>query len=188
MSSSQIKEQSSKNNYYAIISGLCASSASFFGKLSGNIPEDSNFQVDISDYASFVIKKINKIKMNSLNILFQNIWIIRGICFILMILCNILVWSFFVKALHSTGGTIVATVTSAASNYIISVGILHYISNFWHFFEILKLIKHFLQFVLGVLIFDEKITLNSVIGLSFILIGLTFISKNDTTKNENKTK
>lgn len=34
---------------------------------------------------------------------------------------NALVWTFFVKALHQKGGSLVATVTSAATNYAASV-------------------------------------------------------------------
>lgn len=48
---------------------------------------------------------------------------IQILCFILMIICNAMVWTFFVKAMHEDGGTLVATVTSAATNYCCSVGV-----------------------------------------------------------------
>lgn len=39
----------------------------------------------------------------------------------LMLLSNGMVWTFFVKALHSQGGSVVATVTSSTTNFLISV-------------------------------------------------------------------
>lgn len=39
----------------------------------------------------------------------------------LMLLSNGMVWTFFVKALHSKGGSVVATVTSSTANFLISV-------------------------------------------------------------------
>lgn len=41
----------------------------------------------------------------------------------MMVLCNVFVWTFFVKALHQPGGSIVATVTATATNYCCSVDI-----------------------------------------------------------------
>lgn len=40
-----------------------------------------------------------------------------------MILCNAGVWTLFVKALQSSDSSLVATVMSAASNYLISVSL-----------------------------------------------------------------
>lgn len=75
--------------YYGFLTGLCAASASVFGKLSG-----SSFIVD---------------------------WfIIRVILFSLMILSNIGVCTFFVKALHQCSSSLRATVISSSSNYILS--------------------------------------------------------------------
>lgn len=45
----------------------------------------------------------------------------RATFFGIMLLCNAMVWTFFVKALHSSGGSLVATVCSAATNYFVSV-------------------------------------------------------------------
>lgn len=48
-------------------------------------------------------------------------WSLKIICVVLMVLCNVIVWTFFVKALHQRGGSIVATVCSTATNYCGSV-------------------------------------------------------------------
>lgn len=40
-----------------------------------------------------------------------------------MVICNMLVWTNFVKAMHAKDGPIVATVVSAATNYCLSVSV-----------------------------------------------------------------
>lgn len=50
-------------------------------------------------------------------------WSLKIICIVMMVLCNVFVWTFFVKALHQPGGSIVATVTATATNYCCSVDI-----------------------------------------------------------------
>lgn len=59
-----------------------------------------------------------------------------------MVLCNVFVWTFFVKALHQRGGSIVATVCSTATNYCGSVGLKHwYLSVSFHFENTEKCIR-----------------------------------------------
>lgn len=67
-----------------------------------------------------------------------------------MILCNGLVWTFFVKALHDRGGSLIATVVSAACNYCVSAG-------------------------LGCLIFGETTSTIFWLGTLMVLAGLILI-------------
>uniref|UniRef100_A0A182QAF5 EamA domain-containing protein n=1 Tax=Anopheles farauti TaxID=69004 RepID=A0A182QAF5_9DIPT len=87
--------------YYAIIAGLCASSASLFGKLTANTDRLVKI-LGLSDWpASETIAQI--------------------LCVLIMILLNGCVWRFFVKALHAgSGSTLRASLTSAATNYVAS--------------------------------------------------------------------
>ncbi|XP_031640411.1 uncharacterized protein LOC116352162 isoform X2 [Contarinia nasturtii] len=85
--------------YFAIISGLFGTAASVFGKLIQikDIQFDSN-QTDLFWRCSF-----------------------KAVYISLMVLCNMFVWTFFVKSLHQPGGSIVATVTSTATSYCFSI-------------------------------------------------------------------
>uniref|UniRef100_A0A1B0CKV1 Putative dual specificity protein phosphatase n=1 Tax=Lutzomyia longipalpis TaxID=7200 RepID=A0A1B0CKV1_LUTLO len=48
-------------------------------------------------------------------------WSLKGLCVGIMIILNALVWTFFVKALHSSrGGSTSATVVSSGTNYFAS--------------------------------------------------------------------
>ncbi|CAD7081135.1 unnamed protein product [Hermetia illucens] len=129
------EDQHLGKSYFALVAGGCASAASFFGKLSGEIDAASNL----------------------------NIWIVRATCIGLMLLCNAMVWTFFVKALHSKGGTLRATVMSAATNY-------------------------FLSYILGILVFHEEITSLKALGISLILAGLLLIVKEETVIEDTRKK
>lgn len=101
-------------------------------------------------------------------------WSCKIVCIILMVLCNVLVWIFFVKALHQRGGSIVATVCSTATNYCGSVS--------W--FERKKanskinrdILPNHWQAIVGNLIFGETISMIWWLGSTFVIIGLMFIS------------
>ncbi|XP_058457192.1 transmembrane protein 42 [Malaya genurostris] len=123
--------------YYAVVSGICASSASFFGKLS-----------------SFGEQLADNIGNKQLKLLIQIL------CIGTMVLLNACVWRFFVKALHTNGGTLVASLVSAATNYTASA-------------------------ILGWLIFHEQTSVWWWIGTAFVLGGLLLIVNDD---EEEKTK
>ncbi|XP_058837925.1 transmembrane protein 42 [Topomyia yanbarensis] len=120
--------------YYAIVSGLCASSASFFGKL-------SSFGEQLADNMG------NK----------QPQLFLQVLCLSIMVLLNACVWRFFVKALHTNGGTLVASLVSAATNYAASA-------------------------ILGWLIFHEQTSYWWWIGTAFVLGGLLLIVHDDEEK------
>lgn len=60
--------------------------------------------------------------------LLQLEFLAQVLCIVIMVLLNACVWRFFVKALHTNGGTLVASLVSAATNYTVSVStyITHY--------------------------------------------------------------
>ncbi|XP_039439391.1 transmembrane protein 42 [Culex pipiens pallens] len=117
--------------YFAIISGLCASSASFFGKL-------SSLGQEIAENAGY--KQFELLAQIA--------------CIVIMVLLNACVWRFFVKALHSDGGTLVAALVSAATNYTASA-------------------------LLGWFIFDERTSFLWWIGTALVLAGLLLIVNDD---------
>ncbi|XP_065079511.1 transmembrane protein 42 [Ochlerotatus camptorhynchus] len=126
--------------YYAIVSGLCASSASFFGKLS-----------------SLGQQLAENVGNKELELLAQ------VLCIVIMVLLNACVWRFFVKALHTNGGTLVASLVSAATNYTVSA-------------------------LLGWLIFNEKTSCLWWIGTALVLGGLLLIVSDDESAAPDKVK
>ncbi|XP_049545622.1 transmembrane protein 42 [Anopheles darlingi] len=113
---------------YAVIAGLCASSASLFGKLTSNSQ-----------------RVAENIGLPGWHLLAQ------VLCVAIMILLNGCVWRFFVKALHTgNGSSLVASLVSAATNYVASA-------------------------LLGWLIFDEQSTIVWWFGTSLVLAGLLLI-------------
>lgn len=90
-----------------------------------------------------------------------------------------MVWTFFVKALHSKGGSLLATVTSAGTNYCFSVSTLY--------FCILNLIKFFKAF-LGCFIFGEATSALWWLGTLLVLSGLVLLSLDTENSKENKEK
>lgn len=132
-----------------------------------------------------------------------------------MVICNIFVWTFFVKALHEHGGSVVATVTSTATNYCFSVNwkielkissfeflfetkrnetnhnstlITNWILNFVRSQEILNLIYWFrflVQAIVGNWIFGEQVTVLWWFGTSLVVIGLVFVSLGNKDQIEN---
>ncbi|XP_059608049.1 transmembrane protein 42 [Phlebotomus argentipes] len=125
---------------FAILAGLCAAGASVFGKLSSTVET----QVRVTMCSEY---------MNTLTINLQVFlgWTVVACCLILMIVLNALVWTFFVKALHAGGGSVVATSVSSGTNYFASA-------------------------LLGWMIFGESTTLLWWFGTSLILTGIILIS------------
>jgi hypothetical protein len=100
------------NSNYAFVAGIFASLASFFGKL---ITGD-NVRFPRKD--EFGLRGLFHIQYY-----FQDL-LLKIACCVAMVTCNAMVWTFFVKALHSKGGSLAATITSAATNYCVSVSII----------------------------------------------------------------
>lgn len=93
-----------------------------------------------------------------------------------MIICNAMVWTFFVKALHSKGGSLLATVTSAGTNYCFSVSKYLRTSNTKY---------NFLKAFLGCFIFGEATSALWWLGTLLVLSGLVLLSL-DTEKQNTK--
>jgi len=126
-------------HYYSIMSGVAASLGSFFGKM--------------------ITFSANELETSLLQ---------KGIFVILMLASNAMVWRYFVKGLHSTdASTLVPTVISTASNFIISG-------------------------LLGFLIFNEATNVMWWLGALMIMSGFYCILSEDERKPEshaeNKTK
>ncbi|XP_026480477.1 transmembrane protein 42-like [Ctenocephalides felis] len=113
-----------KNKYFAIICGTFASTSSLFGKAVS--------LVENNDYQGLFLKGVL-------------------ICF--MILCNMAMWTFYLKALNASCNTIVPTVTSAAANYILSA-------------------------LFGYYVFDESMSYLWWLGFLLIIFGLYLICAN----------
>ncbi|XP_053956500.1 uncharacterized protein LOC128862097 [Anastrepha ludens] len=78
--------------------------------------------------------------------------LLRALPIVLMVICNVLNWRYFLKALQRAEQTLTATVLTAATNYILS-------------------------FILGALVYREEITVLSTVGAAFIIAGLWFLCK-----------
>lgn len=101
--------------------------------------------------------------VNSNRLFFQDTSLLqKGFFVVLMLISNALVWRYFVKGLHSSdSSTLVPTVISTASNFIVSA-------------------------LLGSLIFAEKTSLTWWIGAVMILSGLFCIVSEDEKKLQAK--
>lgn len=114
-------------------SGLFAAGGTFFAKLPtvliklrGKHVKNTAFSTskEIANYdyiGEFIIHSTNNIYL-----LFVHCWdfvdyMCQIIPLILMIICNILNWRLFLKALQTTNHTVTATVLTAACNYLFTV-------------------------------------------------------------------
>ncbi|XP_019870679.1 transmembrane protein 42 [Aethina tumida] len=88
---------------------------------------------------------------------FQDFLALKILFFGLMLLCNAGVWTLFVKALHQNNSSLVATVLSTASNFVLSG-------------------------VVGFVIFDETTSISWWIGLYIIIVGLLLVLRGDASQ------
>ncbi|XP_011684892.1 PREDICTED: transmembrane protein 42 [Wasmannia auropunctata] len=115
--------------HLAVVAGIFATSGSLLGKLAGG--------ADASSLPSLLLK---------------------GTLLILMIVCNTIGCTFFVKALHASGSSLPMTVASAATNYVCSAFV-------------------------GFIVFDESTSLTWWCGTSLVLLGLMLICNVPAEKN-----
>ncbi|XP_014094405.2 uncharacterized protein [Bactrocera oleae] len=123
---------------YSFTAGAFAAGGSFFGRAPSQLSE---LPVLTSAFAPTAAATYY------LELLF-----LRALPIFLMVICNVLNWRYFLKALQCAEHTLTATVLTAATNYMIS-------------------------FILGALVYREEITLLSTIGAIFIIAGLWFLCK-----------
>ncbi|XP_022192251.2 uncharacterized protein LOC111050264 [Nilaparvata lugens] len=116
---------------FSIISGICACSSSLFGKLSGKIPLDSSYYLVL----------------------------IKAVFILLMFVSGAAVWTYYVKALQRSTTTIVPTLISTATNYILSA-------------------------ICGCLIFGEQLTILWFCGMVLVTSGLMLVTKSTMTDSE----
>lgn len=90
-----------------------------------------------------------------------------------MLLSNGCVWHNYVKALHQCNSTILATIISTATNYIVSVS-----NNIQQWKGAILFIWLF-QVLAGIFIFGEAVSLLWWCGFSFIVIGLVLIVQDE---------
>jgi len=123
-----------ERHYYSFMSGVAASLGSFFGKM--------------------ITYSRNEVEETSM--------LQKGVFLSLMLVSNAMVWRYFVKGLHSSdSSTLVPTVVSTASNFIISG-------------------------ILGCLILRETTNFMWWIGALMVMSGLFCIISEDEKKQENK--
>lgn len=118
---------------HILLAGFFAACGSVFGKLAGG-----QFEFLYNLYPALQ------------NFIEPYLIVLQSLCIGLMIVCNILNWRHFLRALHSTEQTLTATVISSATNYICS-------------------------FVFGILLFGESISMLSLLGTVAIVIGMGFL-------------
>ncbi|XP_032683039.1 transmembrane protein 42 [Odontomachus brunneus] len=104
--------------HLAVVAGIFATGGSLLGKLAGG--------ADASSLLSLLLK---------------------ALLLILMVTCNTVGCTFFVKALHGSGSSLPVTVTSAATNYVCSA-------------------------LVGFVVFEESTSLAWWCGTSLVLLGL----------------
>lgn len=110
--------------------GFFGSAASVFGKLITyfdleNLTWENTMTADLN-VSALNDDQIGNPLENIFGCIFQIVvrqWSYRLAFMAAMVVCNMLMWTNFVKALHKKDGTIVATVISAATNYCLSVSI-----------------------------------------------------------------
>ncbi|XP_022904379.1 transmembrane protein 42 [Onthophagus taurus] len=81
---------------------------------------------------------------------FEGNILLKLICFILMLICNACVWTFFVKALQNCKSSLSATLISTSTNYIVTA-------------------------LFGFLIFEEVTSILWWFGSSLVVLGLILI-------------
>ncbi|XP_011214300.2 uncharacterized protein LOC105233833 [Bactrocera dorsalis] len=123
---------------YSFTAGAFAAGGSFFGRAPSQLSELPALTSGFAPTAAATYY---------LELLF-----LRAVPIILMVICNVLNWRYFLKALQCTEHTLTATVLTAATNYMLS-------------------------FILGALVYREEITLMSTVGAIFIITGLWFLCK-----------
>ncbi|XP_037936419.1 uncharacterized protein LOC119672504 [Teleopsis dalmanni] len=131
---------------YSIIAGTFAAGGSFFGKL-----------------PTFLVEKqyLSHLPLNNSAYATSLEYVFRVLPILLMILCNVMNWRYFLKALQTAEQTIFVTVLTTATNYIVS-------------------------FVLASFIYQEVITFLSTIGTTFIIGGLWFLCSSQEINKKSK--
>lgn len=128
--------------HYALNAGTCSALGSFFGKLTG---AESRSLLHSRSPASLAPLTAT---------LTADSWLPTLLFGGLMLLSNAMVWSNFVRALHSAGGSVVATVVSASTNYALSA-------------------------LLGCVVFGERTSPLWWCGTALVLAGLVLIATDE---------
>ncbi|XP_036325741.1 uncharacterized protein LOC118738840 [Rhagoletis pomonella] len=130
---------------YCFIAGAFAAGGSFFGRAPSQISEVPLLAKLLSTDAIYFFESI----------------LLRLLPIALMVICNLLNWRYFLKALQCTEQTLTATVLTAAANYMLS-------------------------FILGALVYREVFTLLSTVGAALIIAGLWFLCKAQEQQKANE--
>ncbi|XP_030373423.1 uncharacterized protein LOC115623280 [Scaptodrosophila lebanonensis] len=134
------------NYRYSFLAGAFAAGGSFFGKLPSFLSAQQILHRSATPSSEGAAYYMDKLMFQLLPL-------------VLMVVCNVFNWRFFLKALQMTPQTLTATVLTAASNYVLS-------------------------FILGALVYQEPLTALSGVGATLILAGLWFLC--DTSGEESK--
>ncbi|XP_004522135.1 uncharacterized protein LOC101457428 [Ceratitis capitata] len=132
---------------YSFTAGAFAAGGSFFGHAPSQLSE-LPILIRLFEYTPETIYYLELI-------------LLRALPIALMLICNVLNWRYFLKALQCTEQTLTATVLTAATNYMFS-------------------------FLLGAIVYGEKVTMLSTLGAAFIIVGLWFLCKAQKVKDKMK--
>lgn len=148
------------------LAGTCAGLASVFGKLA----VDGSWINRFMEWSMALSAPIRDNASDTASEVWE-VWIgsgLRGACFGLVFLCNMLMWNLFVKSMNFSS-SVMATVVNSATNFFSSA-------------------------ILGHLLFGEPLPTSWWVGLCFVLVGLFFLARGDsssssvTREEERKTK
>jgi drug/metabolite transporter (DMT)-like permease len=134
---------------FAVLAGATAAMASVFGKLS----------MDASHITAFVLSVDPEQNENAMLV----VRALQAACFGMIILCNIGMWSLFVRALDRLPSSLVATAVNTAVNFFTSA---------------------FLGFVL----FGEQLPIMWWAGASLIIVGLQLMNTSKVEEDKEKTQ
>ena len=114
----------------AAMSGLLAALASVFSKLA--LEEEGRTIANVFkhiiasdyDYSVLVCNFTQQLYLAFICILSSQLLALRIICFMLMFVCNALMWTTFTKALQGVSSTVEVTVTNSSANLFFTVSII----------------------------------------------------------------
>ncbi|RHZ74185.1 hypothetical protein Glove_227g59 [Diversispora epigaea] len=155
---------------YSILSGTFAALASVFAKLFTDTRTVliTRYFCDLLNYFQnfqfLNCKEIEQSDDNTSENIIYLIGIIRIICFLLISLCNALMWTFFTKALNKSSSSIRVTVLNSATNFCMTA-------------------------IMGNIIFNETLSLQWWFGANLIILGTVLvISNKGLNKDDQKLK
>ena len=150
--------------FFAVLAGGAAAMASVFGKLAMNASYITEFFLASAGPKSGIIEnESSSTHAPDAATLLMIVKVMQAVCFGMIILCNMAMWSLFVRALDRLPSSLIATAVNTASNF-------------------------FLSALFGFLLFGEGLPLMWWMGASLILLGLLFMNQSKQQLDEEEKK